>query len=285
MNELLFELPFAIGLLTALFLGLSVGTFWVRLMARMPFDKSLRGKEICPNCQKGFSYFTLFPVLGLLMMRGKCTCGTPFSRMRWITEILTPVFSVLVFLFVSGFFINGFAPIRVNWNMLTDFLALEWLCLTLIPIFFVDFKYHLIPDSVSIGGIIFGFALSFLPGGITPFYSAVGAIAAGGGLYFFSKIIARILQKNAMGFGDVKLLAAFGAFLGAPIAIEVLIAASFLGVCVIFPIRLFRRQAFTTEEQSNPAEFPFGPFLAIVAPLAYCYGASVLNWYLSLFAV
>jgi len=148
---------------------------------------------------------------------------------------------------------------------LADGIAMFWLMVTLIPIFAIDFKYLLLPDTVTIGGILVGFALSFFEGGIGWRSSLIGFAACGGGLYLFSVISAKIIKKEGMGFGDVKLFAGFGAIMGAELAFVALIIGSAIAIITIVPFRII-----TKENMSAP--MPFGPFLGLAAPivLAIC---------------
>ena len=86
-----------------------------------------------------------------------------------------------------------------------------------------------------------------------------------------------------MGLGDVKLLAGYGALMGAPLAFETLILASFIGICIVFPARLVYAKAFGTESETTAGEFPFGPFLALAAPIVFIYGKWILGLYLAMF--
>ena len=134
----------------------------------------------------------------------------------------------------TGFTTNFTAPVQ-SLEVWADALALFWLLLGIYPVSAVDFKYKLIPDSISVGGIVAGLIISFIPGGLTPVESIVGAVAAGGGLYLLGWVATKVLNKAAMGFGDVKLLAGFGAIMGVTRAVEVLVVASILGILIMVP--------------------------------------------------
>lgn len=267
-------------------LGLAVGAFWNRLIRRMPFDKSLRGAEVCAFCGSRIPLWCELPILGFFASRGKLPCC---QRPRAKSEFFVPLVSTLLAL--AAFFLwlcfSGFSQAESLFQPeeLSKLLVLEWLFLTLVPICVIDFRHHLLPDSVSIGGIVFGLLVSLFPGGLSPLWSLVSAAVAGGGLFLFAKLVAKALKKDAMGFGDVKLLAGYGAIMGAPLAVETLILASFAGVCVMLPLRFFKKNALSLEGEASAGEFPFGPFLALSAPIVFLFGGAFLEFYLGLFEV
>ena len=162
--------------------------------------------------------------------------------------------------------------------------AMFWLLLGAYPVCAVDCKYKLIPDSISVGGIVAGLLISIIPGGVTPFQSLLGAVVAGGGLYLVGWCATKLLKKDAMGFGDVKLLAGYGALMGVTGAVETLIVAAILGIVVMVPygkISASRaaKKAGRQDEGDGSGQIPFGPFLAVAAPLMYLWGEQLFNLY------
>lgn len=277
------NIPFSILIPVIIVFGFCAAAFFNRLIRRMPFDISLRIKETCSHCKKPVPVLFQIPFLGILFARFRCSCcHSKMSKGSLLVDFstLSTVFLALALWHI--FYSNG---MPLSLKTLFPFLALLWLMISLVPVFVIDFRYHLLPDTISIGGIIFGVAISFIPGDITPLQSILGALIAGGGLYLFAKIIAKILGKQAMGLGDVKLLAGYGALMGAPLAFETLILASFIGICIVFPARLVYAKAFGTESETTAGEFPFGPFLALAAPIVFIYGNWILGLYLAMFEV
>lgn len=277
------NIPFSILIPVIIVFGFCAAAFFNRLIRRMPFDISLRIKETCSHCKKPVPVLFQIPFLGILFARFRCSCC--HSKMRkgsLLVDFSTLLTTFLAFVLWRVFYSNG---MPLSLETLFPFLALLWLMISLVPVFVIDFRYHLLPDTISIGGIVFGIMISFIPGDITPLQSILGALIAGGGLYLFAKIIAKILGKQAMGFGDVKLLAGYGALMGAPLAFETLILASFIGICIVFPARLVYAKAFGTESETTAGEFPFGPFLALAAPIVFIYGKWILGLYLAMFEV
>jgi leader peptidase (prepilin peptidase)/N-methyltransferase len=151
-----------------------------------------------------------------------------------------------------------------------------WLLLGMYPVCAIDIQYKLIPDSISVGGIVVGLALSMFPGGITPFESLLGAVGAGGGLWLLGFVASKILKKDAMGFGDVKLLAGYGALMGLDGAVETLILAALLGIVIMIPwAKIMEKKG----KNDGSGQIPFGPFLAISAPVMYLWGERLLDLY------
>ena len=126
---------------------------------------------------------------------------------------------------------------------------------------------------------------------MTPVQSLVGALVAGGGLYLLGFVATKLLHKDAMGFGDVKLLAGFGALMGFSRAIEILVVASILGIIVMVPYakiaerraakKASSKKSSQNEDEEVSGQIPFGPFLAFVAPFMYLWGNTLLEWYFS----
>ena len=111
--------------------------------------------------------------------------------------------------------------------------------------------------------------------------SLVGALLAGGGLYLLGFVASKLLHKDAMGFGDVKLLAGFGAIMGFTRALEVLVAASILGIVVMVPYAKWTAKKATSNPEGDAGQIPFGPFLAFAAPFMYLWGNALLDMYMA----
>jgi len=235
-------------------LGTCLGSFFNVLIYRMPRNMSIvHPASHCPNCKRKIPLWQNIPILSWLFLRGRCAnCKETISIKYPIVEFLG-----LLLGFAAAFLTE---PNYAKDANLIEGIALFWLMVTLIPIFAIDLKYLLLPDTVTIGGILVGFALSFFEGSIGWKSSLIGFAACGGGLYLFSVVSAKIIKKEGMGFGDVKLFAGFGAIMGVEPAFITLIAGSAIAIITIVPMRIF-----TKENMSEP--LPFGPFLGLAAPI------------------
>lgn len=274
------EIPLWYALLLFVILGSCIGSFYNVVIYRMPRGLSLlKPPSFCPTCKKRIPLYHNLPVVGWLFLRGKSACcKTPISIQYPLVESLCGVLAGLALLLANDPW-NWTSPVT-NW---ADSLALFWLLLAIVPISAVDFQFHLIPDSMSIGGIVVGILLSFIPGGITPFASLYGAIIAGGGLFLLGFVASKIFKKEAMGFGDVKLMAGYGALMGLMGAAETLFFAAIFGLLVMVPLRFIRKKVDNPE--FAPGEIPFGPFLALAAPIVYHWGDLFLKAYLGFFGI
>ena len=268
------NIPLWYGLFLFFALGACVGgSFYNVIVYRMPRGISLiNPPSHCPLCKKRIPIRYNLPIVGWLWLRGKSACcKQPISVIYPIGESLCGLLGALA-LFSANYGVSFRAPV-VNW---VDSLAMFWLLLGMYPVCAVDVKYKLIPDSISVGGIVVGLVLSMFPGGITPFQSLLGVVGAGGGLWLLAFIATKILKKDAMGFGDVKLLAGYGALMGLDAAVEVLILAAFLGIVIMIPWAKIMEKKGKTD---GSGQIPFGPFLAVAAPVIYLWGQELLDLY------
>ena len=141
------------------------------------------------------------------------------------------------------------------------------------PIFIIDFRHFLIPDVLTYPGMLLGLGLSFLPGGQTPLESVAGGVGAGLFLWLVGFSASLLLKKEAMGLGDVKLIAMAGALFGLQTALVGLIFASVLGCLVGLPMLLLRRL-------NEHRHIPFGPYICLGVMGAAFFGEALLDWYM-----
>ena len=278
------EIPLWYWLLVFFALGACVGSFYNVIVYRMPRGISLiNPPSHCPLCKKHIPIRYNLPIVGWLWLRGRSACcKQPISVIYPIGEALCGLLgAVALFAAVAvnaGSVSAGLlgAPVMEPAVWASAF-AMFWLLLGAYPVCAVDCKYKLIPDSISVGGIVAGLLISIIPGGVTPFQSLLGAVVAGGGLYLVGWTATKLLKKDAMGFGDVKLLAGYGALMGVTGAVETLIVAALLGVLVMVPYG-----KISANKGDGSGQIPFGPFLAVAAPLMYLWGEQLFNLYVTL---
>jgi leader peptidase (prepilin peptidase) / N-methyltransferase len=246
--------------------GLMVGSFFNVVIYRMPRGESVVWPPSrCTSCGYQIKFYQNVPVLSWLMLRGKCrSCHAKISAEYPIVESITGLVAALIFAWIF----------RAGTESPLDFkIAITYLGLASIPIFIIDFRHFLIPDLLSITGIVFGLAISFLPGGLTPLESLTGAAVAGFFLWVVGALATWYKKKDAMGLGDVKLIAMCGALFGLETAMFGLVFASFLGSLVGIPMLLFRRL-------NENHHIPFGPYICLGVLLAAFFGKMIFAWYL-----
>jgi leader peptidase (prepilin peptidase)/N-methyltransferase len=228
-----------------LFVGGSIGSFLNVCIYRMPLDQSIVfPASYCPSCQTPIRAFDNIPVLGYLLLRGRCrSCRTRISIRYPIVEAVT-----------------GLAALgSVLWLGLTvEAVSLFVLFALLLPSSLIDFEHQIIPNKITYPGIPLGIGLSIFRSDITWTESLTGVLIAAGVLFGIRLVGQIIFRKEAMGLGDVKLIALIGAFVGWKAAVMSVFFASVLGTLYSIPILIQEARS----GQRGEHMIPFGPFLA-----------------------
>jgi leader peptidase (prepilin peptidase)/N-methyltransferase len=145
----------------------------------------------------------------------------------------------------------------------------------LIVLFAIDLEHHLLPNVITLPGIVVGLAFSaMLPPGLVD--ALLGVIAGGGILWLIGEAYYRYSGQEGMGGGDVKMLAMIGAFLGWKLVILTLVLSSFLGAIIGVLVIAIRRGGMKYA-------LPYGTFLSLAALTASLVGSQIVDWYLSLY--
>ena len=243
-------------------LGAVVGSFLNVCIYRIPAGLSVvKPRSRCPHCGTVIKWYHNLPILSWILLQGKCAyCGVGFSARYPLVEALNG------FLFVLFFYRFAFHPVTpVIWL----------LSATLVVITFIDLDHQIIPDVISLPGIVVGFACSFLVPWVTWQESLTGVLLGGGTLLAIALGYELLTRKEGMGFGDVKLLAMLGAFLGWPAVFPIIFIGSVLGSLVGLPL-MFLKKA------DGKLALPFGPFLSVGA-LCHIYFVDwldpLMRWY------
>ncbi|HJV83582.1 A24 family peptidase [Noviherbaspirillum sp.] len=216
-------------------------------------------RSACPHCGHAISALENIPVLSYLFLRGKCIeCKTPISPRYPIVELLTGILSgLLIWRFGSG--LAGLAT-----------LAFAYL---LIAMTFIDADTQLLPDDLTLLLLWCGLLLN-LNGTFVPLRDAViGAAAGYASLWSVYWLFKLTTGKEGMGYGDFKLLAALGAWLGWKMLPVIILLSSVVGAVVGISLILFAKHG-----RNNP--IPFGPYLAAAGMIALLYGRQIVEAYL-----
>ena len=244
-------------------LGLVVGSFLNVCIHRLPRDQSIVSPgSRCGSCRRPLAWFENIPLVSYTVLRGQCrTCGAGISLRYPIVEALTGA------LFAAAWWWYGPGVL---------FVSRAIFGCALIVLFTIDLEHHLLPNVITLPGIVVGFALSFLaePGWVS---SLLGILLGGGLLYATAEAYYRVRHEEGLGMGDVKMLAMIGAFLGWKLTFVTVMMPSIAGSVVGGLMILFGRGGMKTA-------LPFGTFLALGAALAAAVGPAVLEWYLGLWS-
>jgi leader peptidase (prepilin peptidase)/N-methyltransferase len=243
-------------------MGAIVGSFLNVCIYRLPRKESLISPgSHCPSCGKPIGWFDNIPVLSFLMLGGKCRkCRKPFGARYFIVELLSGAVAALVFLHF------GFGA---------KFFIFSAFFFAFIVISFIDLATREIPDEITLPGIVIGLLLATayppLLGKTANFGafldSLSGIIAGGAGLYLLGAIGSFIFKREAMGGGDIKLLAMIGAFLGFKLTLFTFFLAPFFGSAVGIIVKIRRGDEI----------IPYGPYLSLAAAVAVFYGDTILR--------
>lgn len=219
-------------------------------------------RSACPHCGHTITAMENIPLLSWLWLKGRCReCQAPISARYPLVELLTALLSLVV--------AATFPP---GWGLLAA-LLLTWV---LVALTFIDLDKMLLPDQLTLpllwGGLLFNLA-----GGFAPLADAVIGAMTGylvlWSLYWAFKLLT---GKEGMGYGDFKLLAALGAWLGWQALPIVLLLSSLVGAFIGIGLILLRNH-----HQNKP--IPFGPYLAIAGWIALLWGDTITRWYLTTF--
>jgi leader peptidase (prepilin peptidase)/N-methyltransferase len=251
-----------VGAIVAALFGAAIGSFLNVCIHRLPRGQSIvRPPSSCPSCRAGLRWFDNVPILSYLWLRGRCrACGAPIALRYPIVELATAA------LFFTCWWQFGSSLLFVS--------RVVFGC-ALIVLFAIDLEHQLLPNAITLPGIVVGFVFSlFGPPGWLP--SLIGIVVGGGILFAIAEVYFRLRHEEGLGMGDVKMLAMIGAFLGWKLAIVTLMLASVAGAAIGLVIIATRRGGMKYA-------LPFGTFLALGAGLAATAGPGLLDWYLGLY--
>lgn len=247
-------------------LGAVVGSYLNVVAYRLPRGISTTlPRSRCPTCLAPIRPWHNVPVLGWVLLLGRCRhCRRPVSFRYPAVEAFTGVLFVFVFR---------------RFDRPVDMLVGAGFAAAMVALALIDFDVYLLPDAITLPGLVLGLAMQPWLHWASMRDALIGAAAGGGALWLVGRVWWLARGVEGMGFGDVKMLAMVGAFLGWQGALMTLIVASFLGTIVGGTLLLARRVRFGSR-------LPFGVFLAIGAlttllwaqDLAHLYLRTVLRW-------
>ncbi len=270
--------------------GLSVGSFLNVCVFRMPRGESIvLPRSFCPGCRQPIAWYDNVPLLSFLLLRGRCRrCGASISLRYPLVELTTGLLFLGVHFFVL---MSRFRLFRETGVVLPLHLIpfLWYFAASLFALSVIDWEHFILPDRITYPLFAVGLILAALipdhfalfqwsppgPWALLPSlrHSLLGALAGGLSLYLIGVLGKAALKKDAMGMGDVKMMAAVGAWMGWPMVLLSIflgaVAAAAVGVALI----IVRRAKFGSR-------IPFGPYLALGSLLCLFWGKMIMVWYL-----
>ena len=281
MIDLIADNPDLFVVIAALF-GLMVGSFLNVVIHRLPIMLEREWREqcawlegrppaeepaynlvlprsACPQCKHLIRWYENIPLVSWLFLRGRCsTCKVKISARYPLVEALTGLM---------------FAYAAWHWGFQLETVAVWSLLATLIALTFIDLDTQLLPDNLTLPLAWLGLLVN-VEGLLTPLDQAViGAVAGYLSLWLVYQLFRRLTGKEGMGFGDFKLLAALGAWLGWKLLLPIVMVASMAGAVVGVTLIVFAGHA-----RSKP--IPFGPWLALGGVVALFWGQAILRIWL-----
>ncbi len=244
-------------------LGLVLGSFINVCIYRIPIKKSIISPpSMCTNCGKRIKFYDNIPLISYLILLGKCRhCHHPISWRYPAVETVTGLLSLALF-------------IRYGFGYQYFFYLL--FIATLVTITFIDLQHKIIPDVLSLSGIIVGCIASFVLAHISWLDSLIGIVAGGGFLFLVAFTYERITGKEGMGGGDIKLLAMIGAWMGWKYLPLIVLLSSVIGAFIGLAFLLLTGKGYRFK-------IPFGPFLSLGTLISFFFGRDLISWYFNLF--
>jgi len=254
--ETLVHLSTPFAAFCAFLFGLAIGSFANVCIYRLPKKESVVfPASHCTACKTPIRAIDNIPVLSYLFLGGKCrACGQKISIVYPLIEIVTGLL---------------LAAVIVKFGFTWESLIYAIVCPALVVITVIDYEHKIIPDRITLPGIIFGLgAGSYLVG---PVNAGLGFLL-GGGLFYLIAIVSR----GGMGGGDIKFIAAAGALLGWQKVLLVIFLGATLGSIIGLIL-------MATQKKDRKSQIPFGPFLALGTLIAIFSGEDLLHLYLMTF--
>ncbi len=250
--------PGPLGIVFGAVLGAMLGSFLNVCILRWgaePKESIVSPRSHCPRCGRGLAWYENVPVLSWMLLRARCRgCGKPISIMYPLIELATAgIWAYMV------------------WRHGITLEALRGAVFgtILLGIAMTDARQYIIPDEFTWGGLVIGLVFS-LAGGVAGVGTALLGAAVGFGLLWLVGTVGTwVFKQDAMGGGDIKMMAMVGAFLGWQGVLLTIFLGALVGSLVFVPLLLVGQKKLV----------PFGIFLSLGAAIAYEFGPAIIGWY------
>jgi len=243
--------------------GLAFGSFLNVCIYRIPLKKSIiTPPSSCPKCGESIKFYDNIPVISYIILLGRCRqCSYPISWRYPAVEIMTGLLSLSLF---------------IKYGLTYQYILFFLFFSALVTISFIDIQYQIIPDVISLPGIVAGWTASFVLPYLSWMDSLFGIMAGGGVLFGVAAVYERLTGKTGMGGGDIKLLAMIWAWLGWRSIFPVIMVSSSIGAVI-------GSVALVIAGKGLRVRIPFGPFLSLGAIVYLFWGNDLVQWYFALF--
>lgn len=249
-------------------LGLVIGSFVNVLIYRIPQKKSIVTQpSSCTSCGRRLTALDLVPVFSYIFLRGKCRhCGNRISPRYPLVELLTAAVFIILF---------------AKYGLTVTFFAFAYLMMILIAVFFIDIDHRIIPNGLVLAAMAGGL-LFFVYNLINPvpevfgdekWWTPLAGMLPGSGFLLLIAVLGSLIYRGeAMGMGDVKLMAPIGLFLGWKLCITALVSSIMIGgiVSILLMLLGIKKRRDTVA---------FGPFIVIGAFTAVMWGWELVEWF------
>ena len=242
--------------------GLVLGSFLNVVITRVPLRESfLAGRSRCPQCRTPLAWYDNIPLFSYAWLRGHCrACGAAIPWRYPLVELA------------------GGLVVLALWHRFPDkllLLAYVPFCLALVALTVIDLEHRLLPDIITIPGIIFGLLCSLILPHLSFPEAAAGALAGGALFYGVAWMYEKVAGRRGLGGGDVKLMAMIGAFLGAPSLPLIICFSAALGSLAGFALVAVKGRY--QDGQWRFVAIPYGPFLSVGAFIYLLAGENLLR--------
>ncbi|MBI2982495.1 MAG: prepilin peptidase [Deltaproteobacteria bacterium] len=246
--------------------GLLIGSFLNVVIYRLPRGRSIvRPRSHCPRCRRLIRSYDNIPLVSFLLLKGRCrSCRKPISWRYPLVEM-----------------ISGLLALLVSWKFTDPLVGAAYYLFFVAPLIVVsgiDFRHKIIPNRITLPGILIGLWISFWLGGWhigSLLHSFLGAITGGGALFLVGFCYEKLRGVEGLGMGDVKLAAMLGAYFGWNGVLFILLISSLLGSVIGLILLLVFKKGRTEP-------IPYGPFLSLAGLIQLFFGKELIGFYLNL---
>lgn len=252
-------------LILVMLFGAVVGSFLNVVILRLPNPEEsiVFPASRCPQCHAPIRWYDNIPIISFLLLKRKCRhCGAAISWQYPLVELAMLLLAAALF---------------QRFGLTLAFPIYFVFCAALLAVIFIDMRHQIIPDTISLPGIVLGFAAAFINPWVTWQEAGLGLLFGGGALYAVAAGYYLLTKREGMGGGDIKLLAMIGAFLGWQCLPFVIFGSSLLG-------SIAGIGAMVHQKKGGKTVIPYGPFLSLAA-LFYLFFQEKINlalqWYMA----